>query len=666
MSVLTWRNVDGPALPNVTDAMRLSRDAMLAGIGNFNKIPQSIFDARTAAAERDASIALNAAADPSNFDSLVPSVTSNPNISQEFINNLAAKRTALQGRNEANVKYDDFMRTSAINQADQATLANNPDIMAGLQNAQLSGDRGALTAILASPAAQQLSAGKRQSLVDAYLPKIDATLKYTQEQTAYADAQSTKGGDDWLTQTIAPGAIAQDDLMKAAGGDKYKLAAISKRLPDLLKDGKVYIPNFRNSGEDVSASSSGSDDAVIAGHTDVYTAPVSTLSLKAVAAGAAALKERTRGNAQLGLTKDEGSSAVGRYQILASQLAKLGPKVFGNDWENVVFNGANQEKLAKQVWNENQAAGKDMTKIYAGLAKAVSDGRITKEQIQKSTWEQIAPLAAQYESGGSTGGYTRNTRSQLTAQQQADMNQMLAAADNVAGAESIINTFQTRTNEADGNAAYLQYVGKNPNQIAEAMVAEGGQYRDANSTDLAAAIKRTAAKYGIGFAEAAAAVNSGFRNDRGFSSLFTHGSEQNLDGSEWAFNTRAYLDDEEVSRVAGILKTQGDSVRKETNDIATNQANIAAYTQEFLDIAKKRAALKDNGLMNPAAVAKEDAAYARKQQEVYNRLLSAKAKTDERKAAIQKRIKAETKPETPQKISSVQRVDNILQNWGPG
>ena len=62
MSVLTWRNVDGPAMPNVTDAMRLSRDAMLAGIGNFNKIPQSIFDARTAAAERDASVALNAAA----------------------------------------------------------------------------------------------------------------------------------------------------------------------------------------------------------------------------------------------------------------------------------------------------------------------------------------------------------------------------------------------------------------------------------------------------------------------------------------------------------------------------------------------------------------------------------------------------------------------------
>lgn len=196
MSVLTWRNVNGPDTSGITDSMRLSREAMLAGIGNFNKIPQAVFDARTAMAERDASVALNAAANPADFDSLVPSVTSNPNISQAFINNLAARRTALQGRNEADIKYNDVMRNATTAETDRQTLENNPQIMQSIIQGQIDGNRGRVSEILNSPEGQLLSAAKRQELLTSGFTKADSTLTHNQQQTAYKDAQDAKAGDD--------------------------------------------------------------------------------------------------------------------------------------------------------------------------------------------------------------------------------------------------------------------------------------------------------------------------------------------------------------------------------------------------------------------------------------------------------------------------------------
>ena len=89
------------------------------------------------------------------------------------------------------------------------------------------------------------------------------------------------------------------------------------------------------------------------------------------------LREATRGDASLGLdklpkTKDgrfQGTSAVGAYQILTSNVEKLAPEMFGPDWKSMRFTPEVQEKIAERLFNDRKKAGGDLRQEWVGLAK---------------------------------------------------------------------------------------------------------------------------------------------------------------------------------------------------------------------------------------------------------------------------------------------------------
>lgn len=124
------------------------------------------------------------------------------------------------------------------------------------------------------------------------------------------------------------------------------------------------------------------------------SSPLSQMSVGAVLDfGRNTLIPATRNNAQLGLAGTGlGSSAVGRYQITGSTLAKFAPAVLGPDWRSKPFDAAAQEKLGEAIFNASR--GGDLSKVWTSLSPAQA------RQVAQMPWEQARNIIAAGESGG--------------------------------------------------------------------------------------------------------------------------------------------------------------------------------------------------------------------------------------------------------------------------
>lgn len=94
-----------------------------------------------------------------------------------------------------------------------------------------------------------------------------------------------------------------------------------------------------------------------------------------------------------------GSSAAGRYQITGETLTHYGRDVFGENWRNMKFDAAAQDKLAERIFNDNKRG--DLAARWASL----KDHRAGA--YAGIPWSQMREIIARGETGGGGGGSSR-------------------------------------------------------------------------------------------------------------------------------------------------------------------------------------------------------------------------------------------------------------------
>ena len=103
-----------------------------------------------------------------------------------------------------------------------------------------------------------------------------------------------------------------------------------------------------------------------------------------------------RGNTALGLGPNEGSSAMGGFQVVNGTRARHANKLYGANWGDRIYDAETQEAIGKSIWEEAKANKADLTKVWTGLAKYKE---YTPADFNAMEWDQIRPLILAKESG---------------------------------------------------------------------------------------------------------------------------------------------------------------------------------------------------------------------------------------------------------------------------
>lgn len=98
---------------------------------------------------------------------------------------------------------------------------------------------------------------------------------------------------------------------------------------------------------------------------------------------------------KFGNAPDLGSSASGAFQITGQTMAEFAPKVLGANWKSLPFDPANQEAIAKAIFEERK--GGNLKDTWTSLPDAKPGA------YKDVSWDQMRALIPQGEVGGSLG-----------------------------------------------------------------------------------------------------------------------------------------------------------------------------------------------------------------------------------------------------------------------
>ena len=157
------------------------------------------------------------------------------------------------------------------------------------------------------------------------------------------------------------------------------------------------------------------------------------------------------------LSKDEGSSALGKYQITRDTMRNLAPRVFGPNWKDVPFTDENQDKLGEQRFKDAVKSGVSLEKVWVGLGRGNLKGKYSGKP-NNLDWETVKKDIFASESKKDRQ-YTR---------QDANAASVLAGAVNESTASQIgatpdltyISDSVTKIDNSDFAGAYKYYLEK--------------------------------------------------------------------------------------------------------------------------------------------------------------------------------------------------------------
>lgn len=224
------------------------------------------------------------------------------------------------------------------------------------------------------------------------------------QQLTLAVARRSANGDDAAASIEASDASPQVKAMALAG--------IQRMYP-----GTYGAPVSSAPGTAGTSAGSPFDTVVGFGQFGNSQKPITSMTLgEAVDFGKNVLIPGTRGNAQLGLSPGQGSSAMGAYQITQGTLNDYGPKVFGKDWKSTPMTAENQDKIAEALFNDRK--GGNLKETWTSLPNS------TPGNYANAPWERVRDLITQ----GEVGSPVSQMLSNATLRQGAGAAQMTAAA----------------------------------------------------------------------------------------------------------------------------------------------------------------------------------------------------------------------------------------------
>ena len=401
MATLTWRNVDSPNFAGALAGYRSSAellnnafDSLRQGLGDFQA-------QRTA--DADSQVLANSLqfTDPAAYQEALKSGAilggiDPTRVSSQAIEALASRAGTLIN-NSAN-EYD----LNRAKETNAAMDAARPALVA-IAEANASGDPAKIAAAqqqygpqLANlPAADILKTYLTGQSLEAGSLSNDAT-RFTNDTTARND-EDTQAATALVNQ-IRENKItvdgARQELLAAdlsAGARSKATELLGGMFPGMF--GPIgSTPGAAPAPGGGSAGSAAYDTVVGNGQFGSPSQPLSSMSIgQAIEFGQNVLIPGTRGNRQLGLPADKGSSAMGAFQITQQTLQDYAPKALGADWKDQPMSAANQDKIAEAIFNDRKQG--NLADTWVSLPDKTPGAYADK------SWEEMRQVIARGEVG---------------------------------------------------------------------------------------------------------------------------------------------------------------------------------------------------------------------------------------------------------------------------
>ena len=397
MATLTWRNVDSP---NFTGAMAgYSSSAKLLN-NAFDSLRQGLGDFQAQrTADADSQVLANSLqfTDPAAYQEALKSGAILGGIDPSRVSSQAlealASRAGTLINNSAN-EYD----LNRAKEANAAMDAARPALVA-LAEANASGDPAKIAAAqqqygsqLANlPAAdilktfltgQSLESNSLRNDVNRF---ISNTAVRDDEDTQAATALVNDIRESKITVDGARSALLDADL--SAGARSKATQMLGSMFPGMF--GPIGSTPAAGGG---SAGSAAYDTVVGNGQFGSPSQPLSSMTIgQAIEFGQNVLIPGTRGNRQLGLPADKGSSAMGAFQITQQTLQDYAPKALGADWKDQPMSAANQDKIAEAIFNDRKQG--NLADTWVSLPDKTPGAYADK------SWEEMRQVIARGEVG---------------------------------------------------------------------------------------------------------------------------------------------------------------------------------------------------------------------------------------------------------------------------
>lgn len=331
--------------------------------------------------------------------------------------------------------------------------------------------------------------------------------QYTFDRTLKTDRQNDRAAVilNELTRDNIDGVSALSELNSRYGNeDAEVLNAIRAQIPNAFATLDAVTAEASGGGSFAGQPSGGVYDTVLGnGAFGNPPKPISEMTIgEAIDFGRNTLIPNTRGNRQLGLRPNEGSSAVGAYQFTQATLADFAPRVLGSNWRNQLMSGQNQERIAEAIFRDTRGQPDRLRGRWQGLV-GLSDARL--REIGQMPWQQARQEIAKVEAGmripeATPAGSVRTSRENLRA------GLAVGTDGGFAG---------NRTAPAVGYLAASQRPAVNAQAIATELTGEGGVFNGVPTHRIRDDVSRLAREMGVSPSIAGWALAETVRNRNG-------------------------------------------------------------------------------------------------------------------------------------------------------
>ena len=397
MATLTWRNVDSPNFAGAMDGYRSSAELLNNAFDNLRQGLGDFQAQRTA--DADSQVLANSLrfTDPAAYQEALKSGAILGGIDPSRVSSQAlgalASRAGTLINNSAN-EYD----LNRAKETNAAMDAARPALVA-IAAANASGDPAKIAAAqqqygsqLANlPAAdilktfligQSLESGSLSNNATRFTN--DTTVR-DDEDTQAATALVNDIRESKITVDGARSALLDADL--SAGARSKATQMLGSMFPGMF--GPIGSSPAGGGG---SAGSAAYDTVVGNGQFGSPSQPLSSMSIgQAIEFGQNVLIPGTRGNRQLGLPADKGSSAMGAFQITQETLQEYARGALGSDWKNQPMSAENQEKIAEAIFNDRKQG--NLADTWVSLPDS------TPGAYANTPWSEMRQIIAQGEVG---------------------------------------------------------------------------------------------------------------------------------------------------------------------------------------------------------------------------------------------------------------------------
>jgi uncharacterized protein YfcZ (UPF0381/DUF406 family) len=440
MATLTWRNVDNP---NFTGAMAGYRSSAEMLNNAFDNLRQGLGDFQAQrTADADSQVLANSLqfSDPAAYQEALKSGAilggiDPTRVSSQTMGALASRAGTLIN-NSAN-EYD----LNRAKETNAAMDAARPALVA-IAEANASGDPAKIAA------AQQQYGPQLANLPAADILKTYLTGQSLEsgslrnDATRFTNDTTVRNDEDTQAATALVNQIRENNITVDGARQELLAADLSagarSKATELL--GGMFPGMFGPIGSTPGAAPGGSsggsaayDTVVGNGQFGSPSQPLSSMSIgQAIEFGQNVLIPGTRGNRQLGLPADKGSSAMGAFQITQETLQDYAPKALGSDWQKQPMSAANQDKIAEAIFNDRKQG--NLADTWVSLPDKTPGAYAGK------SWEEMRQVIARGEVGMELPG----------------IDDLLAASANeVAAAQGQLGSRVMSNNAADGAAQDL-------------------------------------------------------------------------------------------------------------------------------------------------------------------------------------------------------------------